>query len=120
MVPVMCALDPPSPETRGQRALAALPPSHGPKPLRVSKGQFFDRDRLPVTEAHTFSRTASALSCRDRSAGRLWPDRQGFADAYGVGQLACFQSFAEGGHLAISGIGQHHRRFFEPPVQRLV
>src|SRR3954449_4676915 len=99
MLPVMGALHPLGPETRGQWALAALTPVHCPKPLLVSEGQFFDRDRFLAAEAHTFGGTATPGPVRNGATGRLRPDRQGFADPHGIRQMACFQSFSEGGHL---------------------
>src|SRR5947209_19095524 len=69
MVPVMGALYPLRPETRGQPAVAALPPGHRPKPLPVSEGQFLDRDRLLAAEAHTFPGTAPSGPVRNGAAG---------------------------------------------------
>src|SRR3982750_4870045 len=120
MVPVMCALHPLRPETRGQPALAALPPSHLPNRLLVRYGQFFHRDRFLVAEAHTLCGTAAPGPVRNGSAGRLRPDPQRLANAHGIGQTTFGQRFAERCHVTIAGIGQHRRGLVESPGHSLI
>src|SRR4051812_19735857 len=74
MIPVMCTLDPPSPEARVQFALAALAPGHRPESLFVGLRQFFHGHRFLATKAQAPRWLALSFPFRNGAIGRR-PDR---------------------------------------------